>query len=89
MQAKAWAQTKIAENGRLSIPATLRKLMALEHGGPVVLAVEEGVLMVKPVAQLLDDIQAKAASLLGPSDGGEVDQFLTERRAEAERERQD
>ena len=84
-----WAQAKVADNGRLSIPANQRKLLGLEHGGQVVLAVDRGVLMVKPVAQLLDDIQAKAVQLLGPSDGGEVDRFLGERRTEAAGEQQD
>lgn len=76
---------KVAENGRLSIPARQRKLMGLEAGGLVVARVEEGELRLRPVRAVLAEIQAEVHRYLAGS-GLSVDQFLAERREEAARE---
>jgi AbrB family looped-hinge helix DNA binding protein len=79
--------TRVAENGRLSLPAGHRKLLGLEKGGRVELTVKDGALMVRPVEQVLDEIQARITDILGPSDGTEVDQFLLDRHLEERAER--
>jgi AbrB family looped-hinge helix DNA binding protein len=79
---------RVAENGRLSLPAGQRKLLGLEKGGRVELTVKDGILMLRPVEQVLDEIQACITDILGPSDGTEVDQFLLDRRREERAERE-
>lgn len=76
---------KIAENGRLSIPARQRKLMGLENGGLVVARVENGELHLRPVRSVLADLQARVGRHLAGSDES-MDRLLADRRDEAARE---
>ncbi len=79
------ALVRVAENGRLSIPAKQRKLLGLEDGGVVVASVEGGELRLRPVSQVLSDIQARVRRYLANS-GDSVNRFLEDRRAEAAKE---
>ena len=76
---------RIAETGRINIPAQVRKMVGLEHGGPVSVWVEDGEIRVRPVRDVMVSLQAEAASLFEGSNES-VDQFLADRRAEAERD---
>ena len=77
---------KVAENGRLSIPARQRKLIGLDDGGLVVARVEDGEIRLRPVKAVLAAIQAEVRQHLAGS-GETVDRFLADRREEAARER--
>jgi AbrB family looped-hinge helix DNA binding protein len=76
---------KMAGNGRLVIPAKLRKQLGMEAGGMMVARVVDGELILRPVAKVLAEIQATAQKYLAGR-GTTVDQFIAERREEAARE---
>jgi AbrB family looped-hinge helix DNA binding protein len=76
---------RVAENGRLSIPAKQRKLIGLDDGGLVVARVEGGELHLRPVRSLLADLQARVSRRLAGS-GESMERFLADRRKEATRE---
>ena len=76
---------KMAANGRLSIPAKQRKALGLENGGIVVSTVENGELRIRTMKAVLEEIRERLAPCLKAS-GDTVDQFITDRHAEADRE---
>ena len=80
-----FALVRVSENGRLSIPARLRKSLGLGSGGMVVAEVVDGELRIRSAKAVLAGIQARVRQELGPTEGV-VDRFLAERRAEAARE---
>jgi AbrB family looped-hinge helix DNA binding protein len=77
--------TKIDANGRLSIPATHRKALGLEQGGPVVVAVEGDEVRIRSAARVMAELQAGAARFLSHA-GASVEAFIAQRRADARRE---
>ncbi|MBV8867902.1 MAG: hypothetical protein JOY65_00575 [Acetobacteraceae bacterium] len=79
------ALIKVAENGRLSVPARQRKLLGLEGGGLVVARIEGGELRIRPVRDVIAELQARVARYDTESDGG-VDWLLQERRREVARD---
>jgi len=83
--AKKNVPVRMAANGRLSVPARLRKALGLQKGGVVVLSLQDGELRIRPISTVLEEIQAMVAPYL-KSSGDTVDQFLADRRAEAARE---
>ena len=76
---------RMAANGRLSVPAKLRKALGLEDGGVVVLSVHDGELRIRPVKAVLAEVQAMVAPYLKAS-GDSVERFLADKRAEVARE---
>lgn len=76
---------RIAEGGRLVIPAEMRRTLNLPVGASVVLQVTDGALVVRPLEQAIREVQeiARRHAVPGVS---EVDAFIAERRAEARRE---
>ncbi|MHB8527883.1 MAG: AbrB/MazE/SpoVT family DNA-binding domain-containing protein [Caulobacteraceae bacterium] len=78
--------TRISENGRLTIPATMRAALGLERGSSVVLEIVDGDLRVRSVAEALRRARATVRRLTDGRPGFSVDDFLAERRREAERE---
>jgi len=77
---------KMAENGRITVPLNLRAALGLERGGPVILEVVEGELRVRSVAQAMERARAISRRIIAGRDGFSVDDFLSDRRREAERE---
>lgn len=77
---------RVAENGRLSIPARQRKLLGLEKGGVVVIQEKDGELRIRSVRDVVADLQAQVRQYFPKSDVSPVDELIAERRAEAERE---
>jgi len=75
--------TRITQGGRLVIPAAIRKIMNLADGDMVMLQVKGNVLQMTTIDEQIDAAQAFCAPLLGE---GAVDEFLAERRREAEKE---
>jgi AbrB family looped-hinge helix DNA binding protein len=76
---------KIAPNGRLSIPAKFRQALGLRDGGVVVLCLKDGEIRIRPIAAVLDEVQAMVAPFVRAS-GDTVDRFIADRHAEATRE---
>lgn len=75
----------VAENGRVVLPLVLRRRLNVVRGGTVVIREEEGRVLLESV----DDAIARAQALVrqfAPGATGVVDELLSERRAEAERE---
>ena len=75
----------VAENGRVVLPLALRRRLNVLRGGTVVIREEDGRLLLESV----DDAIGRAQALVrrfAPDAMGVVDEFLNERRDEAERE---
>ncbi len=75
----------VAENGRVVLPAVLRRRLNVLRGGTIVIREEDGRLLLESV----DDAIGRAQALIrkfAPDVTGVVDEFLSERRVEAERE---
>jgi AbrB family looped-hinge helix DNA binding protein len=80
-------KAKVSESGRLSIPAELRRAIGLEHGGDVVVDLDGQNIRIRTVAEAVAQAQALSRQLLGDRlADASVDNFLAERRQEAERE---
>lgn len=77
--------TKVAESGKLNLPAQMRRQVGLEHGGPVLIRVENGEIRIRTVRDAIADLQQRTRRLFAGS-GDNVDRFLADRRAEAKRE---
>ena len=75
----------VAENGRVVLPLALRRRLNVTRGGTVVIREEDGRLLLESV----DDAIGRAQALVrrfAPEAQGVVDELLSERRLEAERE---
>lgn len=79
------AHTRIDKQGRLVIPAEIRRELGLKPGEPISLFVEDGELRVMTLRRAVGRVQALAREVTGGRKGI-VDEFLAERRKEAERE---
>jgi len=77
--------TRVSDAGKLNLPAKLRRMVGLEHGGPVVVRVEGGEIRIRSVRDVLAGLQAEARQVFAGS-GESVEGFLRERRAEAAQE---
>ena|GEM_PF-1637453 len=78
--------TRMSEDGRIALPADVRRVIGLEHGGTAVMDVVDGEIHVRSVAKTMDRARALARHLLAGKDGASVEDFLADRRREAERE---
>lgn len=80
-------RARVSESGRLSIPAELRRAIGLEHGGDVVVDLDGREIRIRTVAEAVAQAQALSRRLLGDRAAeASVDNFLAERRRDAERE---
>lgn len=69
----------------MNIPASIRREVGLEHGGPVMVSVVGGEIRLRVLRQVLADLQEEARDVFASS-GETVDGFLRERREEAGRD---
>jgi AbrB family looped-hinge helix DNA binding protein len=76
---------RVSEGGKMNIPASIRREVGLEHGGPVMVSVVGGEIRMRVLRQVLTDLQDEARDVFAGS-GESVDGFLRERRAEARRD---
>jgi AbrB family looped-hinge helix DNA binding protein len=76
---------RVGAQGRLVIPASLRRLMGIQAGDELIPLVEEGRLVLATRDALLADIQAEFAAKVPPQ-VSLSDELLAERREEARRE---
>jgi AbrB family looped-hinge helix DNA binding protein len=79
-------RAKISESGRLSIPSELRRAVGLDRGGDVVVELEGREIRIRTVDEVVAQAQALTSRLIGGKKGASVDEFLADRRAEADRE---
>jgi bifunctional DNA-binding transcriptional regulator/antitoxin component of YhaV-PrlF toxin-antitoxin module len=79
-------KTIMSQNGGVTFPPDVRAAVGLEHGGPVVIEVVDGELHVRSIKQIMDRASDLARRLIGDQPGSSVDDFLAERRREAEAE---
>lgn len=77
-------QVNITPNGRMSLPADLRKRLGLTEGGPVFLEETEDGIVLRTAAQAVARAQAIAKRFAqNAKDDISVDSFLAHRRAES------
>jgi len=76
---------RVGAQGRLVIPASLRRLMGIHAGDELIPVVEEGRLILATREALLADLQAEFAAKV-PPDVSLSEELLAERREEAQRE---
>lgn len=78
---------KINANGRIVIPAEMRKRMGVAPGDTVMLTEEDGVLRVQSHRSMIRQIQEEFRPFRKPG-VSMVDELIAERREEARRERE-
>ncbi len=77
-------QVNITPNGRMSLPADMRKRLGLTEGGPVFLEETEDGIVLRTAAQAVARAQAIAKRFAQKAkDDISVDSFLAHRRAES------
>jgi AbrB family looped-hinge helix DNA binding protein len=78
-------EVSVNEQGRVTIPAQVRRAAGIEAGVPLVAYVEDGRVVIETREQLADRIRRDvAAAWTGP--GSVVDELIADRRSEAARE---
>jgi antitoxin PrlF len=79
---------KLVSGGRLQVPADIRRALGLKDGDTVTMEIVDGRLQIRPYRDVIADVQARMRAHLPPGVTGAsvVDEFIAERRAEAERE---
>lgn len=75
-------QVMITPNGRMSLPAAIRKRLGLEGGGAVLVEETADGVVLRTVDQAVARAQAIAKKYAGHP-GASVDAFLAERRADS------
>lgn len=78
----------MADNGRLVVPVKLRQEIGMPKGGKLVASVRNGTLMLEPFDVAVRRVQAMAKAYKKPGESV-VEEFLDERRAEAQAENDD
>lgn len=75
---------QVAENGRMNLPADVRRMLGLEGAGRVILTQDENGVLLTTASHALKRIRALAAPFK-PDGRSVVDELLAERRKEAAR----
>lgn len=85
------SEISATRDGRVTIPAQLRRAAGIEPGSRLVLYVDHGRVVIEERAHLLARIQQDAidAATAAGATGSAVDELLAERRAEAARDTDD
>ena len=83
----AQSNVKMAENGRLILPATLRSEVGLPDGGDFLARVENGVVILEPHKKALERVRSLVRQYAPAEEGvNVVDELIAERHVEASRE---
>jgi AbrB family looped-hinge helix DNA binding protein len=85
MSAEAASETTVTPQGRVTIPAALRRQAGIEVGDTVIVHVEDGRVVVETRDQLAARTRRDVAA--AGVRGSVVDELLAERRADAARDR--
>lgn len=80
-----YVTSKINDNGRIVIPAPIRKNMGLNPGDVVVMSLEDGVLRIESQLAKIRRIQAEFKPFANPASLAS-DELIADRREEARRE---
>ena len=80
-------KTKLAPNGRIVIPAEIRRALGFEPGETLVMDVHEGALRIETYRARIHRIQQEFSKLVPPGHSV-VDEFIAERHQEALLERE-
>ncbi|MGH4024743.1 MAG: AbrB/MazE/SpoVT family DNA-binding domain-containing protein [Pseudonocardiaceae bacterium] len=75
----------VNEQGRVTIPAQVRRAAGIEAGMPLVVYVEDGRIVIETREQLAERIRRDVAATW-TGEGSVVDELIADRRAEAARE---
>jgi AbrB family looped-hinge helix DNA binding protein len=78
-------EVKIGPQGRLVIPASLRRTLGIQPGQKMVAKAEEGRLILETKEQILSRLQSRFAHV--PKSVSLADELIAERRLESKRER--
>lgn len=82
----AQAQVTASPDGRVTIPAPVRRAAGIEAGQRLVAYVEDGRVVLEEWGHLLRRVQARVAASTASHTGNASDELIAERRAEAARE---
>lgn len=80
------ARARITPAGRLSLPADIRKRHGLGKGGEVLIEDRGSEIVIRTLSQAVARAQEISRKLMAGKEGGTVDDFLADRRREAEAE---
>jgi AbrB family looped-hinge helix DNA binding protein len=73
---------KVSASGRMTLPAQVRKALGLEGPGHVIIAMDDGKLTVRTMAQALEQVRALARRY-APKDRLASEELIAERRRES------
>ena len=76
----ALVQTQVSKSGRISLPASFRKVLGLEDGGDVVVELNDREIRIRTLDDVIAEMQAVSNDLLAGQPNASVDDFLQERR---------
>ena len=77
-------RAKVTPEGRVSLPAAIRKRHGLAQGGEVLVEDTGDAIVLRTLDQAVARAQAMSRRLVAGRPGASVDDFLAERRREAE-----
>jgi len=83
------ARARLNPNGRIVIPASIRRELGVEPGDTILMEVEDGVLRIESVASRIARVQRQFAHLVKPGGLLASDELIAERREEARREEEE
>jgi AbrB family looped-hinge helix DNA binding protein len=79
-------KARVMPDGRVSLPAALRRRHGLVGGGEVIVEDLGDAIVLRTVRQVVAQAKARTRKLLGDRPGTSVDDFLADRRREADSE---
>ncbi len=79
-------KARVMPDGRVSLPAELRRKHGLAQGGEVIVEDTGDAIVLRTLDQVVARAQALSRKLLAGREGASVDDFLADRRREAEAE---
>lgn len=79
-------KAKVMPDGRVSLPADLRKRHGLLHGGEVIVEDAGDAIVLRTLDQVVARAQDLSRRLVAGKTGASVDDFLTDRAREADAE---
>ncbi|MEY4501108.1 MAG: hypothetical protein RIS52_998 [Pseudomonadota bacterium] len=79
-------QISVSPSGKMHLPTEMRKNLAVEKGGKLIVRRDENGITLMTIKAHLDSLRALVAPHMK---GDSVDQFLADRKAEAQREWED
>ncbi len=77
-------KAKVMPDGRVNLPAELRRKHGLAHGGDVIVEDAGDAIVLRTLDQVVARAQALSAQLVAGQGGASVDDFLADRAREAE-----